>query len=167
MSASSHQTSSSSSSSSSTVRVGEIFTQAGVAFNQLGELTAQLSSARADGASSAGGSAAIGAKWTEEEVEMLHRAVTNFADDLSVISQRIKGRMVGQIKTTLKKKAFEDAGLSATAAKKPQQSLLVSKASADVTLNALNAGESEVDVEGLGGESKTDFGGEAVADQKM
>ncbi len=88
------------SSSSSSARVGDIFVQAGAAFNTLGELTAQLSSAQkggaAGGAASAGGG--VGAKWSEEEVEMLQRAVSNFAADLANISTRIKGKMVGQIR---------------------------------------------------------------------
>ncbi|CAG9782368.1 unnamed protein product [Diatraea saccharalis] len=54
-----------------------------------------------------------------------------------------------QIRTTLKKKAFEDAGIPVR----------------QVTLNMLNASENEVDVEGLGGEVKLEFeaGGEEVA----
>uniref|UniRef100_A0A182SLI4 Myb-like domain-containing protein n=1 Tax=Anopheles maculatus TaxID=74869 RepID=A0A182SLI4_9DIPT len=52
-----------------------------------------------------------GSKWTDEEIEMLRSAVTRFSEDLSMISQRIKGRTVSQIRHTLKKKAFEDAGL--------------------------------------------------------
>ena len=58
-------------SSSSAARVGEIFTSAGEAFEQLGQLTAQLSSAQHS--PGAGGDSA---KWTEEEVQMLHKAVT-------------------------------------------------------------------------------------------
>ncbi len=85
------------STSSSSARVGDIFVQAGAAFNTLGELTAQLSSAQKGvGAASAGGG--VGAKWSEEEVEMLQRAVSNFAADLANISTRIKGKMVGQIR---------------------------------------------------------------------
>lgn len=67
-----------------------------------------------------------------------------------------------QIRTTLKRKAFEEAGVpvkkqpvtttpSATVKKTPGQtpnSSIIGK-SADVTLNMLNASESEVDVEGL------------------
>ena len=89
------------SSSSSSARVGDIFVQAGAAFNTLGELTAQLSSAQKGGAGGGGAAAAgggVGAKWSEEEVEMLQRAVSNFAADLANISTRIKGKMVGQIR---------------------------------------------------------------------
>lgn len=65
-------------------KVGEIFSAAGEAFNTLGQLTQQLPSEGGPG----GG---VGGKWTEEEVEMLHTAVANFASDLSLISERIKG----------------------------------------------------------------------------
>ncbi|EDS42959.1 conserved hypothetical protein [Culex quinquefasciatus] len=42
---------------------------------------------------------------------MLRSAVTRFSEDLNKVSQRIKGRTVSQIRQTLKKKAFEDAGI--------------------------------------------------------
>lgn len=70
-----------------------------------------------------------------------------------------------QIRSALKKKAFEDAGISpqaAAAAMQAQQATSTQAAGAstggatmlggrDVTLNMLNASESEVDVEGMGG----------------
>ena len=71
--------------SANSSKVGEIFSAAGEAFNTLGQLTQQLPS---EGGPSGGG---VGGKWTEEEVEMLHKAVANFASDLSIISERIKG----------------------------------------------------------------------------
>ena len=74
--------------SANSSKVGEIFSAAGEAFNTLGQLTQQLPS---EGGSSGGGA---GGKWTEEEVEMLHSAVANFARDLSLISERIKGWLV-------------------------------------------------------------------------
>ncbi|XP_035907270.1 uncharacterized protein LOC118509994 [Anopheles stephensi] len=86
----------------SATKVGEIFTAAGAAFNSLGELTMQLHPSS---------DSPTGSKWTDEEIEMLRSAVTRFSEDLSKISQRIKGRTVSQIRHTLKKKAFEDAGL--------------------------------------------------------
>jgi len=133
---------------SSSNKVGEIFTSAGEAFNRLGELTMQLQGNQ-------GSSGASAAKWTDEEVEMLHRAVRNFSQDLQVISETIKERTVLQIKTALQKKAYEEAGIQV------QNSVSNNKimqgqsgaSSAEVTLNALNASESEVDVESL-----ADFG---------
>ncbi|XP_058063008.1 chromatin complexes subunit BAP18 isoform X1 [Anopheles bellator] len=83
-------------------KVGEIFTAAGAAFNSLGELTMQLHPSS---------DSPTGSKWTDEEIDMLRSAVTRFSEDLNKISQRIKGRTVSQIRHTLKKKAFEDAGL--------------------------------------------------------
>ena len=71
--------------SANSSKVGEIFSAAGEAFNTLGQLTQQLPS---EGGPGGGG---VGGKWTEEEVEMLHKAVANFASDLSLISERIKG----------------------------------------------------------------------------
>lgn len=67
-----------------------------------------------------------------------------------------------QIRTTLKKKAFEDAGipvrsLSSVQSAQPQQGMLGK--SAEVTLNMLNAPESEVDVEGLHEDVKLEFDG--------
>ncbi|XP_062710705.1 chromatin complexes subunit BAP18 isoform X2 [Aedes albopictus] len=50
-------------------------------------------------------------KWTDEEIDMLRSAVVRFSEDLNQVSQRIKGRTVSQIRQTLKKKAFEDAGV--------------------------------------------------------
>ena len=42
---------------------------------------------------------------------MLARAVQTFANDLHQISDAIKGRTVTQIKGTLQKKAFDEAGI--------------------------------------------------------
>ncbi|XP_065075708.1 chromatin complexes subunit BAP18 isoform X2 [Ochlerotatus camptorhynchus] len=91
----------------SATKVGEIFTAAGAAFNRLGELTMQLHPS----------SDSPTGKWTDEEIEMLRSAVTRFSEDLNQVSQRIKGRTVSQIRQTLKKKTFEDAGIQI----KPQQ----------------------------------------------
>lgn len=68
-----------------------------------------------------------------------------------------------QIRTTLKKKAFEDAGvpvrqLAAVQSSQAQQGML-SKSAQEVTLNMLNAPESEVDVEGLHEDVKVEFDG--------
>ncbi|CAK9806533.1 Chromatin complexes subunit BAP18 [Anthophora quadrimaculata] len=136
-------------------KVGEIFTAAGAAFNKLGELTMQLHPTTDSPAG----------KWTDEEIEMLRHSVKTFSEDLNKISEHIKGRTVSQIRTTLKKKAFEEAGVpirqQILSQQSAQQSAVVQQQqvkqqtgnlmgkSAEVTLNMLNASESEVDVEGL------------------
>jgi len=89
---------------SNSQKVGEIFSAAGDAFKKLGELTAGLSGPQGK----EGGS---GAKWTAEEVEMLHSAVSTFSSSLQAISETIKGRTVQQIKVALQKKAYEEAGI--------------------------------------------------------
>ncbi|XP_053404277.1 chromatin complexes subunit BAP18-like isoform X2 [Mercenaria mercenaria] len=118
---------------SSASKVGEIFTAAGAAFSKLGELTMQLHpSAEPSPAST-------------------------------------------QIRTQLKRKAYEDAGLpppsepspkKQSSQKQQQQQQAVEQQSAkkqerrEVTLSALNAPESDVDIEGLGeagGSKKLDF----------
>ncbi|CAH4038658.1 unnamed protein product [Pieris brassicae] len=124
----------------SAAKVGEIFREAGSAFNKLSEMTMLLHPV---------GDSQPGGKWTEEEIEMLRSCVHRFAVDLNKLSQHIKSRTVSQIRTTLKKKAFEDAGIPVR----------------QVTLNMLNASENEVDVEGLNNDVKLEFeaGNEEVA----
>ncbi|KAH3806700.1 hypothetical protein DPMN_135024 [Dreissena polymorpha] len=111
---------------SSASKVGEIFTAAGAAFGKLGELTMQLHpSAEQSPASS-------------------------------------------QIRSQLKRKAYEDAGLPPPAEQSPKKAVTVQKQQPqqvvvvetqqsskkqerrEVTLSALNAPESDVDIEGLG-----------------
>jgi len=142
-------------SGSNSQRVGEIFKTAGQAFNTLGQLTSQLES-----------SGQNASKWTDQEIAMLSKAVSNFANDLQVISDAIKSRTVTQIKGTLQKKAFDEAGIVIQQQQvAPQPQLVVQnnsqvKQNADVTLNALNASESEVDVEAIGAaatDSSLDF----------
>lgn len=142
-------------------KVGEIFAAAGVAFNKLGELTMQLHPT----------SDSLAGKWADEDIEMLRQSVRVFSEELSRISEHIKSRTVSQIRTTLKKKAFEEAGMTvrqqqilpqpAQQTTLVQQQQVVAKQqstsgnqglmgkSAEVTLNMLNAPETEVDVEGL------------------
>ncbi|XP_050360702.1 chromatin complexes subunit BAP18-like isoform X2 [Nymphalis io] len=146
-------------------KVGEIFREAGTAFNKLSEMTMLLHPM---------GDTQPGGKWTDEEIEMLRSCVHRFAVDLNKLSQHIKARTVSQIRTTLKKKAFEDAGIpvrqvSSTVTSTTQQTpqvvpplSIISQPSvlgnnAEVTLNMLNASENEVDVEGLTGDVKLEF----------
>lgn len=68
-----------------------------------------------------------------------------------------------QIRTALKKKAFEDAGLPVRQISVPASQLQLQQVpqthKSEVTLNMLNAAESEVDVEGLHEEVKLEFEG--------
>lgn len=139
-------------------KVGEIFTAAGAAFSKLGELTMQLHPVTEPSPSSG--------KWTEDEIDMMKSAVKRFGDDMTKISENIKNRTISQIKSTLKRKAYEDAGLPI---KKPLpskpmidgQGIAISMPQlpkkSDVTLNMLNATEAEVDVETLGEVKICDF----------
>ncbi|KAF2345645.1 SANT/Myb domain [Trinorchestia longiramus] len=85
-------------------KVGEIFLAAGTAFNQLADLTMELHPTAEN--------SPAGTKWTAEEIDMLRSAVKRFGDDLNTISHRIKNRTVSQIRSALRKKAFEDAGIT-------------------------------------------------------
>jgi len=80
---------------------------------------------------------------------MLHNAVRTFSEDLAVISETIKQRTVQQIKTALQKKAYEEAGIQVQNVNNKIMQSQSGGSSAEVTLNALNASESEVDVESL------------------
>ncbi|XP_013144883.1 PREDICTED: chromatin complexes subunit BAP18-like isoform X3 [Papilio polytes] len=107
----------------SAIKVAEIFNEAGTAFKKLSEMTMLLHPVN---------DSQPGGKWTEEEVEMLRACIHRFALDLNQLSLHIKNRTISQIKRTLKKKAFEDAGIPLR----------------EVTLNMLNAtgteGEEEI-----------------------
>ncbi|KAL0852389.1 hypothetical protein ABMA28_000585 [Loxostege sticticalis] len=140
----------------SAAKVGEIFREAGTAFNKLSEMTMLLHPM---------GDSQPGGKWTDEEIEMLRACVHRFAVDLNKLSQHIKNRTVSQIRTTLKKKAFEDAGIPVRQVSSTASALPPAPATPQVTLNMLNATENEVDVEGLGGDVKLEFetGAEEVA----
>jgi len=143
-------------------RVAEIFTTAGQAFANLGQLTAQLESSGQN----------TSAKWTDQDINMLASAVQRFASDIQIISENIKTKHLNQIKGSLQKKAFNEAGLVLQQVN-PQQTTPVieqqntaqltttsTKQNAEVTLNALNTTENEVDVEGLEAptEGTLDFG---------
>lgn len=151
---------------SSASKVGEIFTAAGAAFSKLGDLTMQLHPTSEPSPTSG--------KWTPQEIDLLRNSVKRFGDDLDKLSEIIKSRTVAQIRTQMKRKSFEDAGLpqptespkkvllekklvtttapptSATITGEPQ----AKKQKNDVTLSALNAPESDVDIEGDSSSSK-------------
>lgn len=138
---------------SSASKVGEIFTAAGSAFSKLGELTLQLHPTSEPSPSSG--------KWTDSEIEMLRVSVKRFGEDLNKISDILKNRTIAQIKAQLKKKAYEDANLPQPSETSPKKQILHDRPAtsqnpakkqktSEVTLSALNAPESDVDIEGLG-----------------
>ncbi|XP_064614918.1 chromatin complexes subunit BAP18-like isoform X2 [Liolophura sinensis] len=146
---------------SSASKVGEIFTAAGSAFSKLGELTMQLHPSAEPTPSSSG-------KWTDTEIEMLRTSVKRFGEDLNKISEIIKTRTISQIKAQLKRKAYDDAGIpqpptdkgtpkkvivtttNKTVTTNADQPPAKKQKTSEVTLSALNAPESDVDIEGLG-----------------
>ncbi|XP_076453939.1 BPTF-associated chromatin complex component 1-like isoform X2 [Babylonia areolata] len=138
-------------------KVGEIFTAAGQAFSKLGELTMQLHPTTEQSTS--------GGKWTDQEIDMLRASVKKFGEDLNRLSEIIKSRTVSQIRSQLKRKAYEDAGLPLPAATTPKASAktititaearMKKQKGSEVTLSALNAPEGDVDIEGLGESSAT------------
>ncbi len=58
---------------------------------------------------------------------MLANAVNNFATELNVISGTIRARTVNQIKGTLKKKAFDEAGIKIETTQPPPKVSSVEK----------------------------------------
>ncbi|CAI9552045.1 unnamed protein product, partial [Staurois parvus] len=128
-------------------------------------------------------SSPAGARWTDNEIQMLHAAVRRFGEDLNQISSVIKERTVAQIKYAVKRKIYDDSGVPLpsdsprkVAKKAAPASSSVSMVSApqvvsgttipegsqsamkkpDVTLSALNDSDANsdlVDIEGLGDRS--------------
>lgn len=148
---------------SSASKVGDIFTAAGAAFSKLGELTMTLHPTGEPAPASGG-------KWTEQEIDMLRQAVQRFGDDLNQISGVIKNRTISQIKAQIKKRGYEEAGLSPPAGEEktspkkntPGGGAVVKAQSpgrgepstkkqktAEVTLSALNAPDTDVDIESM------------------
>lgn len=151
-------------------KVGEIFAAAGTAFSRLGELTMQLHPIEEPSQSSG--------KWSATEVQMLKNAVTKFSEDLNRISDIVKSRSMTQMKAQLKRKAYENAGISlpveSTTPKSPKAAATIKsprrstegktkspsqnsgkkqKTGGDMTLTTLNASEYEVDIETIGDQS--------------
>ncbi|KAG0711755.1 hypothetical protein GWK47_019963 [Chionoecetes opilio] len=101
-------------------------------------------------------------KALHEEVKSLGLEVSWLKTKVQVFGGLLDETVHTQIRSALKKKAFEDAGISpqtAVALQAQQNTAAQAGASSgggsmlggrDVTLNMLNASESEVDVEGMG-----------------
>jgi len=80
-------------------RVGEIFSAAGTAFSKLGELTMHLHAAQEANQ--------VGAKWDEEDIELLRTSVKRFGEDLNKLSESIKSKKEDGLKSGLKRKMEE------------------------------------------------------------
>jgi len=97
-------------------------------------------------------------KWTDQDIKLLAKTVQHFATNLELISDTIKQRSVSQIRGALQKKAFDAAGIIVHTQPQPIIESPQSRVhlgtnqnqNANVTLAALNASESEVDVEDIG-----------------
>jgi len=85
-------------------KVAEIFSVAGEAFTQLGNLAMCLQPA----------STQDGGKWEDEEIDMLRKAVAQFGNDIEKISEKIKTKSTVQIKNTLKRKAVQNLNVNPT-----------------------------------------------------
>jgi len=118
-------------------KVGEIFHAAGAAFTTLGDLTSDL---KGSSKPSGPGGGAGGSKWTDAEIDALHKAVNNFANELKGISDVIKNRTVSQIQVALQRKAYADAGIKSI----PQQQSVVKQTAVPPPSSAETV---EVDVE--------------------
>ncbi|RWS14373.1 chromatin complexes subunit BAP18-like protein [Dinothrombium tinctorium] len=103
---------------SSSANVGDIFLAAGMAFTKLGELTMHLQGKQENNST--------GQKWDETDVEMLRSAVKKFGEDLNKISENIKRKTVTQLKSGIKRKAYEEANVPLSPTRKPVVSTVIS-----------------------------------------
>ncbi|XP_015919892.1 chromatin complexes subunit BAP18 [Parasteatoda tepidariorum] len=141
--------------------VAEIFTDVGVAFTRLGELEMLLNPENE-----------TKYKISETDLLALRQAIMKFGEDIDKICQRIKDRTLLQIRSSMKRHAYEEAGLPlrkqqiistpkpAVSQEKVRSASVLSQStakSADITLNMLNATEQEVDVEGLSAAVKLEY----------
>jgi len=85
------------------VSVGEIFKEAGSAFQQLGELTQSLN-IRNEAASTS-------SKWTETELAFFRSSIRRFSSDLLTLTTHMRKKTKQQMKISLKRKAYEEAGV--------------------------------------------------------
>jgi len=136
---------------STSAKVGELFKAAGEALTQLGELTMQLHPTSEP--------TPVNAKWTEVEIDMMLNSVKRFCADLNAVSEIIKTKTIAQIRTQMKRKAYEEAGLSLPASTNGRQVSILSQAprtavrlshasnisTNEVTLSALNCPEDQED----------------------
>lgn len=90
------------SSGSAASKVSEVFAAASKAFNQLGDLAMQLHIQN---------EAIPGSKWTDEEVDLLRKAVQKFGNDLEKVTAAVKTRTMSQVKHAIKRKVYSEAGM--------------------------------------------------------
>lgn len=50
-------------------------------------------------------------KWDDDDIEQLRSAVKRFGEDLNKLSETIKGKSTAQLKSGLKRKVFDEAGV--------------------------------------------------------
>jgi len=85
--------------------VGEIFRVAGSAFQQLGELTQSLHNQNE--------AASTSSKWTETELTFFRSTIRRFSADLLTLTTHMRQKTRQQMKISLKRKAYEEAGVPA------------------------------------------------------
>jgi hypothetical protein len=163
---------------STSSKVGDLFQTAGQALQQLGELTTQLHPASEP--------TPVNAKWTDVEIDMMLNSVKRFCTDLNTISETIKSRTIAQIRTQMKRKAYEEAGLSLPPGPAPAPTPTSSRQagtsarqavastpvryvqtsvgqSNEVTLSALNSMDNDLDMDGLGSPLRPTVTGQRAA----